>query len=71
MPKTLFIDSTAEIDRLWKRVHRPGDIAVTINMGPVPAADIPKLTAGYDTCIVDATYFDAATLQACQGLKHL
>ena len=55
MPKTLFIDSTPDIDRLWKRVHGPGDIAIAVNTGPVAEGDIPKLLQGYDTVIDDAT----------------
>src|SRR5690349_5640209 len=70
-PKTLFIDSTPDIDRLWRRVHGPQDVAITVNMGPVSEADIPRLLAEYDTCIVDATYFNKATLERCTGLKHL
>ena len=40
MPKTLFIDSTPDIDRVWKRVHGPNDIAVFVNMGPVDEKDV-------------------------------
>ena len=71
MPKTLFIDSTPDIDRLWRVVHKSGDIPVTVNMGPVAEADIPRLLAGYDTCIIDATYFSRAALTSCTGLKHI
>lgn len=73
MPKTIFIDSTPDIDRLWKRVHKPGDIPVAVNMGPVAEADLPRLIKGYDTLINDATYFKAATLDACKaaGLRHI
>ena len=71
MPRTLFIDSTPDIDRLWQRVHQPQDVPVTVHMGPVAEADIPALLADYDTCIVDATYFNELTLQRCSGLKHL
>src|SRR5262245_53251954 len=71
MPKTLFIDSTPDIDRLWRRVHRPGDIAIAVNMGPVAEADIPLTLEGYDTCINDATYFTKAVLERCAGLKHI
>jgi D-3-phosphoglycerate dehydrogenase len=73
MPKTLFIDSTPDIDRLWKRVHKPSDISIAVNMGPVAEAEIPKVLADYDTCIDDATYFSAATLERCAagGLKHI
>jgi len=71
MPKTLFIDSTPDIDSVWKRVHGPSDIPVTVNMGPVAADAIPKLIEGYDTVVNDATYFDEETLKRCAGLKHI
>src|SRR5258708_4114804 len=71
MPKTLFIDSTPDIDRVWKQVHGPSDIAIAINKGPVAAADIPRLIDGYDTVINDASYFNEETLKRCTGLKHI
>jgi D-3-phosphoglycerate dehydrogenase / 2-oxoglutarate reductase len=71
MPKTLFIDSNADIDRLWKRVQGPSESALAINMGPVAEGDIPGLLRGYDTCINDATYFTEATLRLCTGLEHI
>jgi D-3-phosphoglycerate dehydrogenase / 2-oxoglutarate reductase len=71
MPKTLFIDSTPDIDRVWKKIHGPGDIEVAINMGPVADAEIPKRVDGYDTVINDATYFNETTLKLCRGLKHI
>jgi D-3-phosphoglycerate dehydrogenase / 2-oxoglutarate reductase len=40
-------------------------------MGPVDEAAIPKLQAGYDTIILDASYFKEPTLKACAGLKHI
>src|SRR5262245_21333228 len=71
MLKTLFIDSTPDIDRLWKRVHRASDIPVAVNMGPVAESDIPRVLEGYNTGIDDATYFGEATLGRCGGLKHI
>jgi len=71
VPKTLFIDSTPDIDKVWKRVHEPNDIPVVVNMGPVEEKDIPGKLAGYDTVINDATYFSASTLAKCAGLKHI
>ncbi len=71
MPRTLLIDSTSDIDRLWRRVHGAGDIAIAVNMGPVADGDIPRLLQGYDTCINDATYFTEGTLARCTGLKHI
>ena len=71
MQKTLFIDSTPEIDALWQRVLRPDDIKIDVNMGPVEGEAAVRLLGGYDTCIVDATYLDAAALAACAGLRHI
>ena len=71
MPKTLFIDSTPDIDRVWKRVHGAKDIPIVVNMGPVDEADVPAKLAGFDTVINDASYFSAPTLAKCHGLKHI
>ena len=71
MPKTLFVDSTPDIDTVWKRVHGPKDIPVVVNMGPVDEKDVPAKVAGYDTVINDATYFSAPTLEKCKNLKHI
>jgi D-3-phosphoglycerate dehydrogenase / 2-oxoglutarate reductase len=71
VPKTLFIDSTPDIDRVWKRVHGPKDIPIVVNMGPVDEKDVPTKIAGYDTVINDASYFSAPTLERCKDLKHI
>jgi D-3-phosphoglycerate dehydrogenase len=71
MPRVLFIDSSPDIDPLWRRVHGKGDIAIDVNMGPVDDRSIPKLVAGYDTCIVDASYFKEPTLAQCKDLRHI
>jgi D-3-phosphoglycerate dehydrogenase / 2-oxoglutarate reductase len=71
VPKSLFIDSTPDIDRLWKTVLKPGDVEITVNMGPVDEKDIPKTLAGYDTVVNDSSYFSEPTLKACTGLKHI
>jgi len=71
MPRTLFVDSTPDIDKVWKRVHGPKDIPVVVNMGPVDEKDVPSKVAGYDTVINDATYFSAPTLEKCKDLKHI
>jgi D-3-phosphoglycerate dehydrogenase len=71
MPKTIFIDSTPDIDRLWRKVHRPNDIPIAVNIGAVAEADIPRMIDRYDTVINDATYFNESVLKLCSGLKHI
>ena len=51
MPKTLFIDSTPDIDRVWKQVHGAADIPIEVGMGPVSEEEVPGKVEGYDTVI--------------------
>ncbi len=67
----IFLDCTDDMAPLWEDVRRPGDPAVTVNMSPGQPADIPALLTGYDVCIDDHSYFDAATLSRCAGLKRI
>jgi D-3-phosphoglycerate dehydrogenase / 2-oxoglutarate reductase len=69
MPKALFIDATAEIEHLWRRIDGAG--AITLNKGPVAEDEIAELLHGYDTCIVDATYLTDAAMSRCSNLKHI
>ena len=68
---TLFLDCTDGMLPLWERVRRPDDPAATVNICPDQPADVPGLLAGYDTAIVDHTYFDAAILARCAGLRRI
>ena len=67
----LFLDCPSEMAAPWAAVQRPGDPAITVNHAPVATTDIPALLAGYDICIDDHSYFDAATLARCTGLRRI
>ena len=67
----IFLDCTDGMAPLWERVRRPGDPAVAVNIAPGQPPDIPALLAGYDTCIDDHSYFDAALLARCTGLRRI
>jgi len=71
MPSTIFIDATPDHLPLWRQVHRDSDPAIAINMVPVAADQVPAILDGYDTCIVDATYFPRDQLERCRGLRHI
>lgn len=68
---TLFLDNTDDMAPLWQRVHTAADPDISIHLCPGQPSDIPALLAGYDTCIVDHSYFTAETLKRCSGLKHI
>ena len=49
MSRILFLDCSEDLLTLWRRVYRPGDPYIAINMAPVAADRIPALLAGYLT----------------------
>ena len=67
----IFLDCTDDMAPLWQRIRQPGDPIIAVNTCPGQPADIPALLAGYDTCIDDHSYFDAATLGGCAGLRRI
>lgn len=71
MPKTLFIDSTPEIDVLWQKVAAAGAPPIAVNTQPITSVDVPRLLEGFDTCVLDATYLGKSTLRACKSLRHI
>ena len=66
----LFLDCTDDMIGLWHRIQQPGDPAIQVNMAS-PGMDIPALLHGYSACIDDHSYFDAALLAQCTGLRHI
>jgi D-3-phosphoglycerate dehydrogenase / 2-oxoglutarate reductase len=67
----IFLDCTDEMMPLWERVLTPEDPAIAVNIAPGQPAGIETLLQGYDTCIDDHTYFDAALLERCTGLRRI
>ena len=67
----IFLDCTDDLIGQWRRVQQPGDPAIKLNMEAGQPADVAALVAGFATCIVDHTYFDAALLARCPGLRHI
>jgi len=65
------MDTTEDLERLWNRVLRASDLEIAINRAPIRRSEVPEILSGYDTCINDATYFDAELLSQCNGLRHI
>ncbi len=70
--KTLFIDCGAQLEKVFRRVHRADDPPVTVNAQPqIQAADIPRLLDGYDICIDDHSYLPTKEIAQCKSLRHI
>jgi D-3-phosphoglycerate dehydrogenase len=68
---TLFLDCTDDMAPLWAATRRPGDPEIAVNIAAGQPADLPGLLAGYEVCINDHSFFDAATLARCEGLRKI
>ncbi len=69
--KTLFIDCGTQLEKVFRKVHRADDPAVTVNLHPFQASDLPRLLDGYDICIDDHSYMPTAPIAQCKSLRHI
>jgi D-3-phosphoglycerate dehydrogenase len=69
--KTIFIDCNDQLDAVFARVYRADDPPITVNTNPVPAAELPRLIAGYDICLDDHSYMPTGIIAQCKSLKHI
>ena len=68
----LFLDAVDDLADICQRVSRPGDPSVAINeQAEVAAADLPRLTAGYDFVFNDHSQMPTEAMRLCTGLKHV
>ena len=69
--KAIFIDCNAQLGTVWKRVHRPGDPAVTINAVPFEKNELPRVIGDYEIVIDDHSYMPTELVRRCKNLKHV
>src|SRR5260370_33272563 len=69
--KTLFIDCGAQLEKVFRKVHRTDDPPVTVNLNPFQAGDLPHLLDGYEVCIDDHSYMPTAQIAQCKSLRHI
>jgi D-3-phosphoglycerate dehydrogenase len=70
--KGLFLDAVDDLADICRRVARPGDPPVDINeQADIAAADLPRLTAGYDFVFNDHSQMPTEAMRQCAGLKHV
>jgi D-3-phosphoglycerate dehydrogenase len=70
--KGLFLDATDGLAAVFRKVVRPDDPAVAVNLqSEVRPAEIPGLLAGHDFILDDHTTLPTETMRRCPGLKHV
>src|SRR5215472_11835586 len=69
--KTLFIDCNPQFEKVFHKVHRADDPAVTVNNHPFGPNDLPRLLNGYHICIDDHSYMPTPQIEQCRSLRHI
>ena len=69
--KSIFIDCNHQLEPIWRRVHRAGDPAITVNTAPYKVEDLPTLLDGYDVALDDHSYMPTEYIAQCKKLKHI
>jgi D-3-phosphoglycerate dehydrogenase / 2-oxoglutarate reductase len=69
--KTLFIDCGTQLEKVFHKVHRADDPAVTVNTARFQSSDLPRLLDGYDICIDDHSYMPTSQIAQCKSLRHI
>jgi D-3-phosphoglycerate dehydrogenase len=70
--KTLFIDCGAQMEKVFRKVHRADDPPVAVNaQARVEAHELPRLLDGYDICIDDHSYMPTEQIAQVKSLRHI
>lgn len=69
--KTIFLDCNDQLAPVWKRIIRPDDPKIDVNMTPFAGDELPLVLAGYDIAIDDHSYMPTALVERCKQLKHI
>ncbi len=70
--KGIFVDAGAELAEVFRRVSRPGDPPIRVNVQPqVEPAELPGLLAGSAFVLNDHSFMPAEIMARCAGLKHV
>jgi len=68
----VFVDASESMAELFKRLGKPGDPEVGINVNPdFKPEEWPKVLAGAEIGIVDHTALPTEIARQCTGLKHV
>jgi D-3-phosphoglycerate dehydrogenase len=68
----IFIDATEEMAAVFRKVARPDDPEVDVNIAPqVEPDELPGLLAGYDVVLNDHSFMPTPQMRRCPGLRHV
>lgn len=70
--RAVFVDANPTLAAVAQRLHRPGDLPLTINRQPdISAAQLPATLGDAQIAIIDHTHLPTDIARQCQGLKHV
>jgi D-3-phosphoglycerate dehydrogenase len=69
--KAIFFDCNDQLAPVWKRVLRPDDPPIDVNLTPFAREDLPRVIRGYNIAIDDHSYMPTELVAQCPELKHI
>jgi D-3-phosphoglycerate dehydrogenase len=69
--KSIFLDCNDQLEPVWRKVIRPDDPPIDVNMQAFARDDLPRVIAGYDIAIDDHSYMPTDLIAQCPELKHI
>jgi len=69
--KAIFFDCNDQLAPVWKRVARPDDPPIDVNLTPFAREDLPRVIRGYNIAIDDHSYMPTELVAQCPELKHI
>ena len=70
--RACFVDAGDSLAAAFRRLRRPGDPEVTINLQPdVTPAELPAILAGHGIAVVDHTALPLDVAKRCPDLRHV
>jgi D-3-phosphoglycerate dehydrogenase len=69
--KTIFLDCNDQLAPVWRKIIRPDDPTIDVNMTPFARDDLPRVLSDYEIAIDDHSYMPTELVAQAPHLKHI
>lgn len=70
--RAVFVDANEALSAVMEKLHRPDDLAVTINRKPtITPPELPDVLGDAEIAIIDHTHLPIEIARQCRSLKHV
>jgi D-3-phosphoglycerate dehydrogenase len=69
--ETIFIDCNAQLEPVFRQVHREDDPPIVVNLKAFERSDLPRVIGNHAIAIDDHSYMPTELVAQCPALKHI